>query len=211
MTDLADHNQMPKIILASQSRARRALLKNAGVLFDSIPADLDEDGLLSAQNFGNDAARSAEFLAQQKSLHISKTHLDALVIGSDSMAVFGDEILQKAEDKSLALSRLRRLSGHQHDIVSSVCVSRNHEILWSCTDRTRLYMHEFSEEFLQHYARAAGDDLTKCAGGYSLESFGAGLFARVEGDFFTVLGLPLLPLLGYLRDQHGWYPKGNSQ
>ncbi|MCK6418829.1 MAG: Maf family nucleotide pyrophosphatase [Alphaproteobacteria bacterium] len=197
-------DRRPRLILASRSKARIAMLQAAGLDFATIPADLDEDGLLAA--FSGNANAAALMLAQQKALHVSRMHPDALVIGSDSMALFEGEMLQKADTNEQALQRLQRMAGKDHQIISAVCVARAGAALWTHVQATTLTFHPFDAVFLQHYARAAKDALTGCAGGYTLEGPGAWLFSKVDGDYFTVLGLPLLPLLAYLRTQQEFAP-----
>lgn len=194
----------PALILASRSKARVAMLRAVGLAFKAIPADLDEDSLLAG--FSGDVRAAALMLAQQKALHVSRAHPDALVIGSDSMALFAGEMLQKAQTKDLALQRLREMAGKDHQIISAVSIARAGSTLWNHVQATTLTFHPFDDAFLQHYASRAGDDLTACAGGYTLEGPGAWLFSKVEGDYFTVLGMPLLALLAHLRAQHGFRP-----
>lgn len=190
---------MPDIILASNSAARKAMLDNAGLTYRVVPADIDEH----AVNYDNPETAVID-IAKRKALAVSEQHPDALVIGSDQVAWFDDRILSKASDKDAAITRLQFMAGHAHDLYAGVCVVQNGEVLWHHADETTLAMHgHFSDDFWLWYADQAGDVLTTCVGGYAYEQHGAWLFDTVQGDYFTILGMPLRPLLHYLRIEHG--------
>jgi septum formation protein len=191
-----------QLILASQSKGRKAMLSGANLKFECVPADLDEASIMRAM--GDDTPEAiALHLAQAKALSVSQAHPGALVIGSDQVLDFDGQVLGKAKDEDEAIDRLRAMSGKSHRLISAVCVAQEGKILWHASDQANLSMHALSDEFLTAYRASAGEALTTSAGGYWLEDVGAHLFKRVDGDYFTVLGMPLLPLLAYLREEHG--------
>lgn len=190
-----------RLILASGSKARKNMLGQAGLDFEVIPADLDETSLIHAHK--NDTPRAlARILAVEKAKTVSSRHKDALVIGGDQIMVFDGAVLEKAPDKATALQRLREFSGRTHELISGVAVARDGEVLWQADDSARLIMSALSEAEIHRYGAQAGDALTKTVGGYELEGLGIALFDKIAGDYYTILGLPLLPLLKYLREQH---------
>lgn len=196
-----------KIILASASRARNEMLTSAGLKFASMPADIDETKII--ENLRAQKAKPevmAVELAQQKAKVISAKNPDALVIGSDQILEHEGSIFEKAKDETAAVDKLKTLRGKTHRLISAVCIAQNNEVLWQTYDEAKLTMHDFSDAFLEDYARAAGEDLMSCVGGYAIEKAGAWLFSAIKGDYFTILGLPLLPLLKVLKDEHGCKP-----
>ncbi len=190
-----------RLILASGSRARAEMLRGAGLEFDIIPADIDESAV--QQDRGKSPCEMALALAQQKALHVAAKNPDALVIGGDQVLSFEGEIMAKAATPDEAREKLRYLSGKTHTLISAAALARDGELLWSYADEAHLHMHELDEAFLEDYIAKAGAALTRSVGAYELEAHGAWLFSAVEGDYFTVLGLPLLPLLGHLRTKEG--------
>ena len=189
-----------RLILASGSKARKNMLSQAGLDFEVIPADLDETSLIHAHK--NYTPRAlARILAAEKTKAVSSRHKDALVIGGDQIMVFDGEILEKAQDEETALQRLRMFSGKTHELISAVAVARAGEILWQADDNASLTMINLSEAEIHRYGGQAGDALTKTVGGYELEGLGIALFDKITGDYYTILGLPLLPLLKYLRQR----------
>ena len=193
-----------RLILASGSFSRRSMLENAGLDFEISPADIDEDALMkAARAAGDDFSKIAQKLADEKAIFVSKKNAGALVIGSDQVIECDGALLQKARDKNQAREKLKNLRGKTHHLVSAVSVAQDGKVLWRCTENAALSMHDFDDEFLEHYIERAGDILTLCVGAYAIEGLGARLFEKVDGDHFTILGMPLLPLLNYLREEQG--------
>jgi septum formation protein len=188
------------LVLASASASRAALLKAAGVSFHADPADLNEDALMT-QLRGSDAATIAATLAQQKALHVSTRHPGKLVLGGDSVIAFGEEMLSKCATLEEARVLLRRLAGHTHVLVSAAALARDGALLWTHVSPCRMTMRDFSAQFLDDYIAAEGAAILSSVGCYHFEGRGAQLFDRVEGDYFSVLGLPLLAVLAALREE----------
>lgn len=191
-----------RLILASQSASRKAMLENAGLVFDCQPADLDERGVLSARGDLSPAAM-ADVLAAEKALAVSRGAGDALVIGSDQIFECDGEVLHKAKNVEDARAKLAGLRGKTHRLISAVAVSRGDQVLWQDRGEAHLRMHDFDDAYLDEYCARAGAALTRSVGAYELESLGVQLFDKIDGDYFTILGMPLLKLLGYLRAKHG--------
>ncbi|MCC6597194.1 MAG: Maf family protein [Alphaproteobacteria bacterium] len=192
-----------RLILASQSRARQEMLHAAGLVFESIPAQIDEEALTRKwQGEGVAAQDIAEKLAEEKAVYIARTNPGALVIGADQVLECGGVLLSKALDAGEAREKLRALRGKTHHLISAFTLVRDGEILCAETQSARLTMRDFDEGFLESYCQKAGDALTKNVGAYALEGPGVHLFEKIEGDYFTILGLPLLPLLKQLRTHH---------
>ena len=195
---------MKQLVLASGSKARRMLLAQTGLGFEAIPAAIDEQAVLKDLERKISPEDIAAELARRKALAVAANNPDAFVIGGDQMLVCGGRIYSKAETKEEALDNLRALRGRTHQLISAVCVAQGDEILWEHADTALLTMRAFDDDFLARYADAAGEALLATVGGYELEGLGATLFEKTEGDYFTILGLPLLPLLGFLlRNGYG--------
>ncbi|PCI96868.1 MAG: septum formation inhibitor Maf [Alphaproteobacteria bacterium] len=192
----------PRIILASGSQGRQAMLRNAGLPFHTIPANIDEDAIIARLTAGN---RDIKFitaqLATDKALHISAANADTLVIGSDQTLESEGALLSKAVNTADAEAKLKSLRGKTHILHSAVSLVRDGEVIFSYTDHASLTMHDFDDDFLENYMKKAPDALTSCVGGYKIEGAGAWLFSSVTGDLFTIMGMPLLPLLSYLRTE----------
>lgn len=189
------------IVLASQSAARAAMLTAAGVRFTAVPAHVDEEGV-TAGLVGAPAERIADALAELKAVKVSRAHPGALVLGADSIAVAGEGVLlAKPGTRAGAEAQLRGLSGTTHRLVSAAVVAQDGQAVWRAGGVARLTMRVLSEAFMTDYLDAEGDAVLGCVGCYRIEGLGAQLFTRVEGDQFVIRGLPLLPLLGWLRDR----------
>ena len=196
-----------KIILASKSAARKSLLTGAGLEFEAIPAEIDEQAViaeLKASDFSTKHIALA--LSERKALAVSKQNPEALVIGCDQVLELDGGILSKAVDAADAKHKLKLLRGRSHKLISAVSVTKGQTTFWQHEDEAQLTMLDFDDEYLEGYLHNAGEALTRAVGAYELESLGAWLFSEVRGDYFTILGLPLLPLLSYLRDYHGGRP-----
>lgn len=193
----------PPLVLASASASRAAMLRNAGLAVEVVPAAVDEDSVKrSVRQDGGDAAAAAGFLAALKARRIARNRPDALVIGADQMLQCGDEWYDKPADIDEARGHLLRLRGRPHTLITAAVVAREDTIIWSHTDTATLHMRPFSNAFLDDYLARLGAAVTETVGCYRLEGPGVQLFSRIDGDFFTILGLPLLPLLDFLRG-HG--------
>ncbi|AIB13095.1 septum formation protein Maf [Azospirillum argentinense] len=191
---------VPTVVLASGSRTRAEMLERAGVRVTLAPAAVDEEEIkLAARAEGAPVEDVAETLAELKAQRVTRKHPGALVIGADQMLECEGRWFDKPADRDAARAQLQDLRGKTHRLVSCAVVIRDGERLWHHVDRARLTMRPFSDAFLDSYLNAAGDDVLGSVGAYHLEGLGAQLFHRVDGDFFTILGLPLLPLLGFLR------------
>ncbi len=190
----------PVLVLASGSRTRAAMLEQAGVSAVLDKPLVDEDEVKAAGRAeGVSADIVAEALAELKAQRITRRHPGALVVGADQMLECEGRWFDKPADRAAARAQLLDLRGKTHRLVSCAVVVRDGERMWHRIDSARLTMRNFSEAFLDDYLDRVGDDVLHSVGAYQLEGLGAQLFHRVEGDFFTILGLPLLPLLGFLR------------
>ncbi|AWM04247.1 Maf family protein [Bradyrhizobium amphicarpaeae] len=186
------------LILASQSSARKMLLANAGLEFQAVTADIDERGLQSASALSN-PREIALLLAREKAKAISASYSGSYVIGADQTLALGDRLFNKPAGRPQALAQLRELAGNSHELNSAVAVARDGRIVFEDVSVARMTMREMTEDELSAYLDAAGDAVTTSVGAYQLEGLGIHLFERIEGDHFTILGLPLLPLLAFLR------------
>ena len=190
------------LILASGSSARRAMLSNAGLTFDVIPADIDEDAIKTAVLAADPHAAPSDIavrLAAEKARAVSRQHPGLPVIGADQVLVFEDMLYAKAGSLLEARAVLKKLRGRTHILISAAALARDAEVLWQGSDSARLTMREFSDAFLAQYLDFAGAGILACVGCYELEGKGIQLFEKIDGDYFTILGLPLLPLMAALR------------
>ncbi|HXR95815.1 MAG TPA: Maf family protein [Rhizomicrobium sp.] len=195
---------MSRLILASASRSRQTMLRAAGVEFTVQPADLDEAGLTAALlSQGKDGAAVARALAEEKTLAVSRQNPRDVILGGDSVLALGTELIGKSPDLPSLKAELRRLSGKTHLLISAACLARDGQRVWYHVARARMTMRVLSEAFLDDYLAHEGETLLGSVGGYHFEGRGAQLFDSAEGDYFSILGLPLLPVLKELRAQ-GW-------
>jgi len=188
------------LVLASGSASRKSLLTAAGVPFVTDPADLDEDRLMAELKPAG-AEIMARTLAEQKALAVSRRHPGQIVLGGDSVIAFGGDYLSKCASLAQARALLLRLSGQTHLLVSAAALARDGALLWAHASPCRMTMRDLSAQFLEDYLAAEGEGLLSSVGCYRFEGRGAQLFDRVEGDYFSVLGLPLLPVLTQLRKE----------
>ncbi|KYH02416.1 Maf family nucleotide pyrophosphatase [Bradyrhizobium sp. DOA1] len=186
------------LILASQSSARKMLLANAGLEFKAITADIDERGIQAASKLSN-PREIGLLLAREKAKAVSAHHPGSYVIGADQTLALGDRLLNKPAGRAQAMAQLRDLAGNSHELNSAVAIAHDGKIVFEDVSIARMTMRQMSEAELSAYLDAAGDVVTTSVGAYQLEGLGIHLFERIEGDHFTVLGLPLLPLLAFLR------------
>jgi septum formation protein len=190
------------IILASASAARARLLEAAGIPFSTEPANIDETRIKrAAREAGQSPMTCALALAAEKACHVSVRRPDAVIIGADQILVAGDEWFDKPENLAEARAQLQSLRGRTHILATAACIVRDGREIWRARCAPEMTMRPFSESFLNHYVAAEGDVLLGSVGAYRLEGMGVQLFERMKGDHFAVLGLPLLELLGFLRNR----------
>jgi nucleoside triphosphate pyrophosphatase len=188
------------VILASQSRARQMLLGNAGISFEAVPADIDERAV--QKNSGlTSPGKIAGLLAREKALFVSSKNPGRYVIGADQTLALGERLFSKPSGRAQAAEQLRLLAGNSHALYSAVAVARDGKITFADVSIAKMSMRQLSDSEISAYLDAAGDAVTTSVGAYQLEGLGVHLFDRIEGDHFTILGLPLLPLLAFLRSE----------
>jgi septum formation protein len=188
------------LILASQSRARQMLLANAGISFEAVPADIDERSV--QKNSGLSApGEIASLLAREKACFVSSKNPGRYVIGADQTLALGNRLFSKPAGRVQAAEQLRLLAGHTHELHSAVAVARDAEVMFSDVVVAGMTMRRLDESGIEAYLGQAGQAVTTSVGAYQLEGLGVHLFERIEGDHFTILGLPLLPLLKFLRGE----------
>ncbi len=190
-----------KLILASQSASRRAMLDAAGVAYDALPAHVDEAGMKAAMLAAGHPPRDiADALAELKAVKISQAHPAALVLGSDSVVVRADgALLDKPIDRETARSQLAALSAGTHQLISAAVIAEQGRPVWRHVDQARLVVRPLSAAFIDAYLDAEWPAIAQCVGCFRIEGPGVTLFDRIDGNHFTILGMPLLPVLGYLR------------
>lgn len=192
-----------RLVLASSAEVRATLLRAAGLSFAVEPARVDEGEVKRAMRAEDpDGGATARALAALKAHRVSARRPGAYVVGADQLLVCEGEWFDKPVDMADARAQLRRLRGRRHALVTAVSVARDRAEIWGTVASARLTMRAFSDAFLDEYLARAGAGILRCVGGYEAEGLGAQLFADIEGDWFSILGLPLLPLLAFLRE-HG--------
>lgn len=188
------------LILASGSATRRKMLEDAGVAIAVEKPRVDEEAVKAGLRAeGLRPREQADALAEVKALSVSRMR-SGLVLGADQMLALGDEAFDKPADRAEARAQLLALRGKTHALVTAAVIAREGQVIWRHVDTPKLTMRAFSDAFLDDYLDRVGEGALSSVGGYQLEGLGAQLFSRVDGDYFSVLGLPLMPLLSYLRD-----------
>ena len=186
------------LVLASKSGVRAKILQAAGLPVEIKPADIDER-TVEARGGAKAPGDAALLLAREKACAVAALMPGRLVLGADQTLALGSGRFSKPADRAGAREQLKTLAGKTHELHAAIAVVRDGDVLFSHVDAARLTMRAFSDGFLERYLDTAGDAATKSVGGYQLEVAGIHLFERVEGDYFTILGLPLVPLLHFLR------------
>lgn len=190
----------PSVILASASTSRAQILRDAGVPFQIESSSVDEAAIketMAADGAGVDAIAAA--LAECKALNVAARHADALVIGADQMLTCDGRWFDKPADTKQARSHLKSFSGRVHELITAACVATNDNVIWHLIARAQLTMRPLSDRFIDDYLDNCGESVLGSVGAYRIEGRGAQLFSEVVGSHFTILGLPLLPLLEFLR------------
>jgi septum formation protein len=190
---------MTQLILASQSSSRRAMLTEAGVAHVAVPAHLDERAL-EASLEGVSAGDTALALAEAKAVAVSRENPAALVLGSDSLVVVEGRRFDKPTSRYNAAEHLRFFSGKVMELHSAAALARDGAVVWRHRDVARLAVRPLTEDFIEAYLAAEWPEVSYCVGVFRIEALGVNLFQNIEGSHFTVLGMPLLPVLGALRD-----------
>jgi septum formation protein len=188
------------LILASQSRARQTLLANAGINFETVPAEIDERAVQQASHL-TAPGDIAKLLAHEKSLAVSAQLPSRFIVGADQTLALRSRLFGKPAGRAQAAEQLRALAGGTHELHSAVAVARDGKILFDNVTSARMTMRNLGEAEINAYLDQAGEAVTSSVGAYQLEGLGVHLFERIEGDHFTILGLPLLPLLAFLRSE----------
>jgi septum formation protein len=186
------------LILASQSRTRQTLLANAGIDFEAIAAEIDERALQKASGLSAPGGIAA-LLAREKAMAVSSDHPGRFVVGADQTLALGERTFNKPSGRAQAKEQLSALAGHRHELHSAVTVARDGQIMFKAATVARMTMRALGETEIDAYLDEAGEAVTSSVGAYQLEGLGIHLFEHIDGDHFTILGLPLLPLLAFLR------------
>ncbi len=193
-------NQLEKFILATASKTRIKLLNNAGLVFDIIPAHIDEEKIKNDYK-----EKPADFVARKlsdkKAEVISEKYPDKLVIAADQVLVCEGQLFSKPSSLDEVKTQLFKLRGKSHKLISAVSAAKLGKSFWCHSDAARLVMRVMSDEFIDNYIEQEGQDLLTSVGGYKIEGSGVLLFEEVEGSFFTILGVPLIQLLAFFREQ----------
>lgn len=190
-----------KLVLASSSPFRRMLMENAGLAFEAHAADIDERAVEAPlEKSGATPDQVALVLAEAKAIEVSRRFADALVIGSDQTMSLGTQVFHKPKDLADAANHLRMLAGMTHRLNSAVAVVRDGEVLWQHVAHAELTMRLLTDDFIARHLQRVGTKALASVGAYQLEGEGIQLFEKIDGDYFTILGLPMLPLLAKLRE-----------
>jgi septum formation protein len=187
-----------RLVLASTSRIRSELLSGAGLVFETLGPQIDENALKAAAK-GLAPGGLAQSLAASKAASVASRRPEAVVIGADQVLNLDGQAFDKPGSRDEARDHLLRLRGRSHVLETAICCAKGGDTLWQHLGRATLTMRSFSEDFLDHYLDRMGPDVLTSVGAYKLEGLGAQLFDAIDGDYFTILGLPLLPLLDFLR------------
>ena len=188
------------LILASQSRARQMLLASAGIDFKAVPADVDERAVQQTSGLTS-AGDIAALLARAKAVMVSSQYACQFVVGADQTLALGTRLFSKPAGRAQAAEQLRALAGNRHELHSAVAVARDGKILFEATSSAGMTMRRLSDAEIEAYLNEVGEAVTSSVGAYQLEGLGVHLFERIEGDHFTILGLPMLQLLAFLRSE----------
>jgi septum formation protein len=188
------------LILASQSHTRQTLLGNAGIDFEAVPAEIDERAIQQASGLSA-PGNIATLLAREKSLFVSARRSGRYVVGADQTLALGMQLFSKPTGRAQAAEQLLALTGRHHELYSAVAVARDGKVLFEEIAIARMTMRRLGKAEIDAYLDQAGEAVTSSVGAYQLEGLGVHLFERIEGDHFTILGLPLLPLLAFLRSE----------
>jgi septum formation protein len=189
-----------RLILASKSAARKMLLANAGLQFEALSADIDERTIEAGLEVSKaDPIEVARVLAVEKAKALSLLYPQALVIGCDQTMSLGSRVYHKPATMDEAFSHIKSLSAATHQLNSAVALVKNGELLWDYVSSAHMHVRELSDAFIEHHLQRVGERALTSVGAYQLEGEGIQLFEKIDGDYFTILGLPLLPLLSKLR------------
>jgi len=188
------------LVLASKSDVRAKVLAAAGLRLEIRPAHIDERAV-EAEAAAEDAVAAARVLARAKAMNVATAVPGRVVLGADQTLALGAQRFSKPANRTAAREQLQNLRGKTHTLHSALALVRDNEVLFEHADTARLSMRAFSDRFLDDYLGLAGDAALRSVGGYQIEGAGIHLFERIEGDYFTILGLPLMPLLDFLRQE----------
>jgi septum formation protein len=189
------------LVLASQSKARQTLLAHAGIEFESDPADIDERAIQASSGLSA-PSDIAKLLAREKAISVSIRRPTRYVVGADQTLALRARIFNKPAGRAQAADQLRALAGHCHELHAAVAVACDGKLLFEHVSIARMTVRPLRDAEIENYLEAAGDAVTTTVGAYQVEGLGVHLFEHIEGDHFTILGLPLLPLLAFLRSRH---------
>ena len=193
-------NGTNRLILASGSEVRKQILTNAGLVFDVRPPNINE-ARVKAESHSLATKALAETLAEKKALKVSSDNPGSWVVGADRVLRCEGKLFDKPNGLNGVREHLVKLRGKTHHLISAVCVAKHDEIIWSHIDSAKLVMRELSDQFIDEYVKAAGERAQEAVGAYRLEDKGIQLFSCIDGDYFTILGLPIVPLLEFFRSR----------